>query len=356
MLRCFLVCGFALSLLVGCGAPSASESASVDTAASNDAAAPITSADVTEPEQSGWLQLPEGIPESLAESYEEFVKDADGGGVAALANLASVSQQIGSQTMEAGDEELGLAFIAQSGKALRKAMNQGLEGLPSSFVGSMFYNEACAHALSGRLEQAELALKDAVEGGFGDYELLETDADLDALRNKSGFADKLEAWKAVAAERTKAEAAEHLHAGETFPFVLSAEDINGETQSLESLKGKVVILDVWGTWCPPCRAEIPSFIKLQEKLGPSGFQMLGLNYERLGSDEENLAAVKEFVVEQGINYPCIMGEDEVREQIPNFQGYPTTLFIDKAGKVRMKAVGLHDYAYLEAVVQLLLAE
>lgn len=147
-----------------------------------------------------------------------------------------------------------------------------------------------------------------------------------------------------------------LAAGESYPFSFTATDLDGNQHSLADYEGKVVIVDFWGTWCPPCRAEIPSFVALQEKYGDQGFQMLGLNYERGDSAEENLQQVIDFAAENNINYPCMMGDDETRAQVPDFRGYPTTFFIDRTGKVRMTAVGLHEEAYLEAIIKALLAE
>lgn len=161
---------------------------------------------------------------------------------------------------------------------------------------------------------------------------------------------------AIDYERALASARKDLEAGETYPFTFAGTDIEGNEQSLEALVGKVVIVDFWGTWCPPCRAEIPSFVELQDKYGEQGFQMIGLNYERKESEEENVKAVLDFAKEFSMNYPCILSDEQTRAQVPNFRGYPTTLFIDRSGKVRMTVVGLHEFAYLEAVVNVLLAE
>lgn len=145
-----------------------------------------------------------------------------------------------------------------------------------------------------------------------------------------------------------------LSEGAMFPFDFSVTDVTGQPISLADYAGQVVIVDIWGTWCPPCRAEIPSFIKLQDEYGPQGFQMVGLNYE--GGEDTDAQIVRDFMAETGINYPCALGTEEIRAQVPNFQGFPTTLFLDKSGKVRHKAVGLHEYEYLESVVKALLAE
>lgn len=142
----------------------------------------------------------------------------------------------------------------------------------------------------------------------------------------------------------------------SFPFTLTTTDVSGQERSLESLRGKVVLIDLWGTWCPPCRAEIPAFIRLQEELGPQGLQVLGINFERGQSHEENVKIVTDFAAEQQMNYPCILGDGGTLQQVPNLRGFPTTIFIDRSGKVRLMVVGARPYEYLAAVVGELLAE
>jgi hypothetical protein len=86
-------------------------------------------------------------------------------------------------------------------------------------------------------------------------------------------------------------------------------------------------------------------------------QIVGINYEQNNlTEEEKLETVRKFIEEFGINYPCAMGTDEIQQQVPNFEGFPTTLFIDRSGRVRAKLVGLHDKTYLQTLVELLLAE
>jgi thiol-disulfide isomerase/thioredoxin len=337
------------------------EAASIDEAMVEDVADQLAKAadetDVPQAQDFGeWLAPPDGLSDRLAQAYPQMVEAAMAGGADRKAYLAQVSQLIGNEFIEKGDKQTGYQFYEQAGKALRASMEGGFKDAPPSFVGEVFYNEACALAVHGKLAAATDALAEAIQNGFSNMELLASDEDLAPLRSTEGFDAKLADWKRVAEEKIKAHAREELAAGETFPFSFALMDIEGTEQSLEALKGKVVIVDVWGTWCPPCRAEVPSFIKLQDKYGEQGFQMIGLNYERTGSDEEDLAAVVDYVAENGVNYPCIMGDDATREMIPDFQGFPTTLFIDKTGTVRMKAVGLHDYGYLDAIVSELLAE
>ena len=142
-----------------------------------------------------------------------------------------------------------------------------------------------------------------------------------------------------------------------FAFDFSLADVTGKPISLSDLKGKVVVVDIWGTWCPPCRQEVPSFIKLQEVYGSQGFQMVGINFEdRADTEEVQRQAVINFIDEFGINYPCALGTQSIEQQIPNLQVFPTTIFIDKTGTVRSMIVGLHGYTELEERVTELLAE
>ena len=143
--------------------------------------------------------------------------------------------------------------------------------------------------------------------------------------------------------------------GQSFPFEFTVTAVTGEQISLADFRGKVVITDLWGTWCPPCRLEIPSFIKLQETYGAQGFQMIGLNFEN-GDAQAASRKVVDFIAETGINYPCALGTKQIQDQVPNLQGFPTTIFIDKTGKVRQMLVGYHQYEDLEAIVKQLLAE
>jgi thiol-disulfide isomerase/thioredoxin len=303
-----------------------------------------------------WLKLPDSLDERYKQAYPPLVKSAIAGDVSGQINLALVSQQIASVLARAGQSEEVYSFLLQSARALRAALPAGSAQLNEATMSNIFFNEACALSRSGKLPAAKAALNDAIERGFTNLSAIDSDDDLAALRESEGFDTQLDAWRTTIAEKVRALAAHDLSAGESFPFDLAGTDISGAAVELAQLQGQVVIVDFWGTWCPPCRAEIPSFIRLQGKFAEQGFTMIGLNFERKSSEEENLATVVDYVKEVGINYPCIMGNQEMLAQVPGFAGYPTTLFIDKTGKVRMKVVGLHAYEYLEAVVTELLAE
>ena len=106
-------------------------------------------------------------------------------------------------------------------------------------------------------------------------------------------------------------------------------DVSGQSVSLADFKGKVVILDFWATWCPPCKREIPDFIKLHSEYGSKGVQIVGIALDQLDK-------VKAFVKENGMNYPVLMGTNEVAASYGGVEAIPTTFLIDKSGKIVTK--------------------
>lgn len=126
--------------------------------------------------------------------------------------------------------------------------------------------------------------------------------------------------------------------------------VDGKAVKLSQFKGKVVILDFWATWCPPCRGEIPDFISLQKQYGPKGLQVVGVALDQEGAD-----AVKPFVKEHGINYPIGLDpESTVPPSYGGVRGIPTTFVIDKQGHIVKKYVGARSRAAFEADIKPLL--
>lgn len=140
----------------------------------------------------------------------------------------------------------------------------------------------------------------------------------------------------------------------TLPVIAKApawklKDIEGHEVSSADFKGKVVVIDFWATWCPPCRAEIPGYIVLQKKYADQGLVIIGISV-----DENGAQAVKPFAKAKGINYKMLLSEDTVVAAFGGVEGIPTTFLIDRNGNIRDKKVGMAEAAdYEKRVVGLL---
>lgn len=129
-------------------------------------------------------------------------------------------------------------------------------------------------------------------------------------------------------------------------------DLAGRVQALKQWQGKVLVLNFWAPWCPPCRQEIPDFIRLQERLGASGLQFVGVALD----DPDKVAA---FVDDNGINYPILLGaEDAAGLSMAagnRLGGLPYTVVFDRHGTPLATLTGGVTEARLEALVKPLLA-
>lgn len=129
------------------------------------------------------------------------------------------------------------------------------------------------------------------------------------------------------------------------------DDINGKSVSLNDYKGKVIILDFWATWCPPCREEIPDFIALQNEYGKKGLQIIGIAVDRDG-----IKSVKPFYENMGMNYPVLLTDGKVESRYGGIRAIPTTFIIDKKGSIVKKYVGFQSKAVFEKEIKELLTK
>ncbi len=129
------------------------------------------------------------------------------------------------------------------------------------------------------------------------------------------------------------------------------QDLKGNQISLSDFQGKVVVLDFWATWCPPCVKEIPHFIELYTQYKDRGFAMVGISVDRGG-----ISLVKSFAQKYRVNYPILMADGQVQKEYGGIPSIPTTFVIDKAGNIRQKYIGYREKAVFEADIKKLLAE
>lgn len=127
-------------------------------------------------------------------------------------------------------------------------------------------------------------------------------------------------------------------------------NVDGKPIRLSDFKNKIVILNFWATWCPPCRREIPALVGLQKQYQDKGLVVVGV-----ALDEGGAAVVKPFVKKVGITYPIVIGDDKTTAAYGGIGIVPTTFIIDKTGKIASQLQGGADRTEFEAKVKPLLS-
>ena len=260
---------------------------------------------------------------------------------------------------ESGDPDL--AMFKQSADYLRRAIEADPELAKSNDVlnleaaSEFFYNEAWAWSAERQQEPGLRALKTAIDLGWRDVGRLKTDPELSFLRKSKSFGSLLDGLIQKFTLEAEKQVDALLAEKHDFKIDFDLKDTHGKPISRKEFAGNVLMVNVWGTWCPPCRRELPDLVAAYEKYKSQGFVLVGLNSERETGDEANdiiKAAQKKF----GITYRCALASDELFETIPNFEGFPTTIFFDRQGKVRVNRVNVIDEFLLTAIIERLLKE
>jgi peroxiredoxin len=130
-------------------------------------------------------------------------------------------------------------------------------------------------------------------------------------------------------------------------FRLKSQD--GKIVELAKLKGKVVVVNFWATWCGPCRKEIPGFLEVYKQYKDKGLEIVGVSL-----DQEGWEVVKPYVDQSKMSYPVVVGDGALAEAYGGINAIPATFIIDKKGNVAKRHVGYLSKSEFENVVKSLL--
>jgi cytochrome c-type biogenesis protein len=131
---------------------------------------------------------------------------------------------------------------------------------------------------------------------------------------------------------------------------VALQSADGKAFRLSELRGQVVLLNFWATWCVPCRAEIPAFNAMQQEHEARGLKVVGV------LSQDTADNLKEFQKEIKQNYTVLLGDDEVGSKFGNGAGLPITVIIDREGRIRQKIIGGNERAAFENAIKPLLDE
>jgi thiol-disulfide isomerase/thioredoxin len=127
-------------------------------------------------------------------------------------------------------------------------------------------------------------------------------------------------------------------------------DLQRREISSADLRGKVVLIDFWATWCEPCKKEMPGYQKLLDRYGAKGFIVIGLKANMMADTEDPL----KFATKIGVHYPLVVATDDLLQKFGALEGLPTTLLYDRKGILRNKVIGFEYTGVFESELKALL--
>jgi thiol-disulfide isomerase/thioredoxin len=130
----------------------------------------------------------------------------------------------------------------------------------------------------------------------------------------------------------------------------TVKDLQGHEISSADLRGKVVLIDFWATWCQPCKKEMPGYQKLLDRYGSRGFAVVGFKFDTMMDTEDPVLFAKEIRV----RYPLAAAANDLKEKFGGIQGLPTTMLYDRQGILRQKIIGFEYTDVIESELKPLL--
>ncbi len=215
----------------------------------------------------------------------------------------------------------------------------------TALTGETAYNLACAFSLAGEPDSAFAWLFAASDLHYGDMNFYREDEDLTPLRADPRWTELLERIEAneqkalqsymqeIAANAQQQQQKAVTERGGEMAADFTFADLEGKSVTLSKLRGKVVILDFWATWCGPCRKTMPLLQQYYSETRPPEVEVFGVNVW-----ERNPGGVKPFIESNGFKFPILLGDNAVAEKY-GVRGIPTLVVIDKDGKVAYRHVG-----------------
>lgn len=152
-----------------------------------------------------------------------------------------------------------------------------------------------------------------------------------------------------AAGPVSAEASRAGEIGSRLPD-FAVNDLRGHNVSSANLRGKIVLVDFWATWCQPCKKEMPGYQKLLDRYGKDGFVVVGFKFDTMVDDINPLMFARKI----GVQYPLAVATDGIRAKFGGIEGLPTTMIYDRQGILRYKIIGFEYTAAIESELKSLL--
>lgn len=215
---------------------------------------------------------------------------------------------------------------------------------------------ALGHAIRNDLKATLSAIDQACQLGYSDFEKLNQSNVLNQFADQKILRNRLEELETAYLKQLRVWSVKAVKEFEPFRFNFHADSIRGGSLASDDFEGNILVVDLWATWCPPCREEMPHFQKLADEFWDDDVRVLGMAMDDLDDPYSAVDQIKSYLQENQIQFPCVLGTHELKDRLPGEIKFPTTLFIDRSGTVRYMVTGYQDYAKLAAITEVLINE
>ena len=261
------------------------------------------------------------------------------------------------KTLMPRSEKVASSLMIEEGTIANNLKNNPMyprESLAS--LSKPVFHQAVAYAIKHKPEDAFRCLDEAFDLGFVEFDDVLRDEHLAGLADQArlkkvtrqaedAYVNKVDAWSKQA-----------LKDFNPFPFRLNVSGLERGRLEHDDFPGEVLVIDLWATWCPPCREALPHFVELSDEFSGDGVQVIGVSMDNPEDPASARAAVQQVKKEQQLNFPIGLGDHSVTDQLPGKQLLPTTVFVDRSGNVRYIATGVQDVYRLSAIAKTLADE
>ena len=290
---------------------------------------------------------------SLANSVEKR-QACDGRGNAEIAwHYMTAVGMLAEQIESRSEKTAGQLYLAAGKVAANLKQNSAFPKESVELLAGPIMGKARHFAIAGEQQAAFQAIEESFATGFNDFESLRHDRSLAKL-DQEKFAALIEPNLKKYQAKVDAWAESEIASFATRDFKFDVEDIEAGRMSDDDFSGSIVVVDLWATWCPPCREGIPHFVKLADEFAGSDVEVVGISMDSPHDPDSSIDQVREFADESHVNYCIGMGTSDISRQLSPEQKLPTTLFLDRTGKVRYIAEGFHNFHQLKALTGKLL--
>ena len=261
------------------------------------------------------------------------------------------------ETLMPRSEKVASSLMIEEGSIAKKLKDNPMypkESLAS--LATPVFHQAIAYAIKDNPEDAFRCLDEAFDLGFVSFEDVLGDEHLAKLADQNRLKQIVQVAEDSHIIKSEAWGRQALSEFKPFPFKLDVIGLDQKRLENRDFPGNVLVVDLWATWCPPCREALPHFVELAEQFEGEGVQVVGISMDNPEDPASSRDAVTAVQKEEKLNFPVGLGDNSVTDQLPGKQLLPTTVFVDRAGNVRYIATGVQDVYRLSAIAKMLADE